>query len=102
MRFLRLNRTEWAGLAVLVAALVYGSQWLTARDLVITARASIEKRMEAQERKLDALFNWADLISQIQGWPRPTIPDRPAALPHIPPSGEDPIAAEVDQGEPSR
>ena len=92
MTFLRLTRTEWAAVGVLIMAAWYGTQWLAGRD----ARVRNET---ALERKVDALFTWADLVSQLEGWPRPRIPERPVALPHprrLDPDGG-PYAAQLDE-----
>lgn len=78
--FLRLTATEWAGIGVLIMAAAFLLQWREAHQ----APTVIETHLEQQERKLDALFTWADLVSQLQGWPRPRIPERPIALPDPP------------------
>ena len=92
----RLTRTEWAAVAVLVMSVWYGTQWLAQRDTRLATRVSIGDRLDVQERKLDALFTWADLVSQIEGWPRPRIPERPIALPkpQEEPAGPGPFAAQ--------
>lgn len=90
MKFLRFDAGEWTAIGVLVMAAAFGSQWLAARD----ARARDDG---AVERKLDALFTWADLVSQLNGWPRPRIPERPVALPKLAPeSPRGPYAAVLD------
>lgn len=94
MRFLRLTRTEWAAAGVLVMSAWYGTQWLAGRDARVRSETVLE-------RKVDALFTWADLVSQLEGWPRPRIPERPAALPRprrLNPDGG-PYAAQFGDGE---
>lgn len=98
MTFLRLSRTEWAALGVLLMATWYGSQWLAARDARVSGQASIAQRLDRTERKADALLLWAELVSHIEGWPVPMIPQHPIRIPRTgpDPTGEGPFAAQLD------